>query len=521
MNLLKGVGKILLLYFLLSITCVVQAQKKLSIENVYQMSLRNTGPIITNDEVKGYYSFYQSDKVNELTNEYTLQLVDINLNKLKDIKFKDTKSVYLLESAYNGNSMMFLFYNKDKHSLDYRTYDMDGKQTLTYTKALDNRSEQFFTQSTMLNEGEESANQNLFDLPGRGYIAVIPIREGRQYTYTVTFYSSEKRRTWTYNPINEDRYEMAHFLGASDSVVVLEVLSRNRLMSSKMESTLLGVNLFNGRKVFEIPTIDSAQQLYPVNLTLRKDSRTFLLMGPYYSATDHVGKDNSLGVGVWEINNKGKVIRSKYSSWTGDMAKFLPVDRKGRVGDMGYVYFHTLQQTADGKLFAIGEGYKKVADGVGIATTVISMGRAGAATKLRITDMLLLSFDESLNLLGADVYEKNSNSFSLGRGSDFVSPHLMAYTAKAMGIFDYSFTQQNNSRTSFTSAYTDYERSKNYKGLTFNTISYYDGKISRDKINMKTEATSLAILPSRTGSVLVLEYYKKEKRLDMHIEKIN
>ena len=182
MNLLKGVGKILLLYFLLSITCVVQAQKKLSIENVYQMSLRNTGPIITNDEVKGYYSFYQSDKVNELTNEYTLQLVDINLNKLKDIKFKDTKSVYLLESAYNGNSMMFLFYNKDKHSLDYRTYDMDGKQTLTYTKALDNRSEQFFTQSTMLNEGEESANQNLFDLPGRGYIAVIPIREGRQYT---------------------------------------------------------------------------------------------------------------------------------------------------------------------------------------------------------------------------------------------------------------------------------------------------------------------------------------------------
>lgn len=513
--------KTVLLSLLLPASLGIKAQQKLSIENVYRMSLRNAGPIVTNEEVKGYYSFYMSDKIDRKTNEYTLQLVDVNLNKLNDIKFQDSRSVTLLESSFNDNSIIFMFYNNDNNSVDYRMYNMEGKQTFTYSKPLDKRSEQFFRQAISFQSNEETENQNLFDIPGKGFITVTPLREGRNYTYDVTFFSSEKRRTWTYNPVEDGRVAQAQFLGASDSVAVLEVLTRPKLMSQKTESSLVGINLFNGRKVFEVNTIDGPQQLYPVNITVRRGANSFLLMGPYYGAQDNVVKDKSTGIGVWEMNNQGRLIRSKYNSWAQDMSKFLSVDRKGRVADMGYVYFHSLQQTADGKLFAIGEGYKKIADGVGIAANILAGGHVAGATKMRITDMLMLQFDGAFNLVGADVYDKNSNNFSLATASDYLSPHAMAMMAKAMGAFDYSFTQQNASHTSFTSAYTDYERTKDYKGLTFNTLTYYDGKVSRDKINLKTSATSLAIMPSRSGSVLVLEYFRKDKRLDMHIEKIN
>jgi hypothetical protein len=104
---------------------------------------------------------------------------------------------------------------------------------------------------------------------------------------------------------------------------------------------------------------------------------------------------------------------------------------------------------------------------------------------------------KNFELEGAKIYEKNNNNFSISTGSDFLTPHSLALVAKTYGAFDYSFTQIGKNHASFTSGYTDYERSKDYKGLTFNSISYYDGKISTDKINLKTSAKWLSILPAK------------------------
>ena len=83
--------------------------QKLSIENVQNVSLRNSEAIKEGSEVKGYYFFYVSDKIDKKTNEYTLQITDNNLKKLKDIKFQDSKHVSILESSFNGTDLIFLF----------------------------------------------------------------------------------------------------------------------------------------------------------------------------------------------------------------------------------------------------------------------------------------------------------------------------------------------------------------------------------------------------------------------------
>ena len=88
---------ILILALFLSFSGSFAQSAKLSIDNVYSVTLRNSGSIIENEEVKGYYFFYQSDKIDKRTNEYTLQILDANLNKLKDIKFQDSKKISLME----------------------------------------------------------------------------------------------------------------------------------------------------------------------------------------------------------------------------------------------------------------------------------------------------------------------------------------------------------------------------------------------------------------------------------------
>jgi hypothetical protein len=500
-------------------------QSKLSIENIKSVYLRNSGPIISAEEIKGYFLFYQSDKVDKHTNEYTLQILDENVNKVKEIKFTDSKNIQLLESSYNGSDIMFMFYDTDQKLMDYRTYGMDGKQKFSYQQPIDKKSKTYIDQILARNT-EETQSKNLYGIEDQGFITYLPIREGKQYTYEIHYYETDKKKQWTYNPEDAERVASPQFLGYSDSVVVFEVLKKAKVMSNKMESWLLGIYLHNGKKAFEFETDREKYNFYPMNVASLRNKNEFMLMGPYYDKDDRVVKDKSLGLGVWVMNNQGKIVNAKYNSWESDISKYLKIDARGRVDELGYIYFHKILQTEDGKIFAIGEGYKRVASALGIGLTVLNAAAGGynganSTTKMKVTDMVMLQFDSKFDVQNAQIFDKNSNSIEM-IGADFTSAPLLAFMIKYVyNGFDYAFSQTDKSHSTFTVGYTDNVRSKEYKGLTFNAISYYNNKITTDKINLKTSSSSMRILPAKTGSVMILEYFKKDKRLDMHLEKLN
>jgi hypothetical protein len=254
--------------------------------------------------------------------------------------------------------------------------------------------------------------------------------------------------------------------------------------------------------------------------TLRENNSEFLLIGPYYGGNDKISKDKTEGLGVWHMNNQGKLIKSKYISWVNDLSKFAKVDQKGKLADFGYIYFHKVLQTENGKIFAIGEGYNKVADGVGIALSILARTSAGV-TKMKITDLVMIQLSENFELENARIIDKQNNSVSLGPHYDFASPHVLANALKSYGYFDYTFTQRTAAKSSFITGYTDYEKSKDYKGMNFHAVSYYEGKFSEDKIPLKTEASSSKVFPAKTGFVMLWEYFKKKKIMEVRLEKIN
>jgi hypothetical protein len=198
------------------------------------------------------------------------------------------------------------------------------------------------------------------------------------------------------------------------------------------------------------------------------------------------------------------------------------VSSKGKIEDFGFMYVHGIVQTADGNIFAIGEGYKKVASALGIAAAMLTRNSNISTVKIKVTDIILIKFDKGFNVKEAKIYDKNSNSVELQSGSEFVSTPLLGKLIKyTYGEFDYAYTQTNKDVTSFTVCYSDYVRGKDYKGSTFNSISYNEGKVTTDKINTKSDASRSFVLPAKQGQVLVVEYFKKAKRLDVHLEKLN
>ncbi|HEY9341488.1 MAG TPA: DUF6770 family protein, partial [Hanamia sp.] len=161
--------------------CFLQAQNKLSVDKVYSTYLRNSGTIMESNQIKGYFFLYQSDKIDKHTNEYTLQILDQNLNKVKEIKFEDTKKLSLLEASYNTNSLAFLFKNAEEKTMDMKIYNMDGKLKFSYSNEYDKKTDDLMKRYETLHT-DEGTNQNVFDLGDQGYASVLPLRDGKLRT---------------------------------------------------------------------------------------------------------------------------------------------------------------------------------------------------------------------------------------------------------------------------------------------------------------------------------------------------
>jgi hypothetical protein len=512
--------------FLMMMSCYASSQaQKLSINNIQQSSvLRNSDAIKEGSEVKGYYFFYVSDKIDRKTNEYTLQITDQNLNKLKDVKFQDSKHVSVLESSFNGADLVFLLYNSDDNMLEYQTYGADGKKKFSYTKVLSKKDEAYLRESYLVN-AEENNFKGLFPIEGKGFISNMPVRDKRDFTFQISYIGTATKKQWTYVPAFEGKFFSADYLGTHNNVVYIEMLKFSGVLDRTPDSYVLGLSLDNGKLLFQKSTNEGKHAFYPISMSVLNDGKAYLY-GEYFDKGASIMKDKSKGFAFIGIDETGKTLSEKYSSWAVDLGKHLEVSGSGKIDDFGFMYLHNMVQTEDGSIYAIGEGYKKGASGIGIATTILA-GAAGGSSgistvKLKVTDMLVIKFDPDFTVKEAKLYKKNGNDISLTAGSEFTSTQVLGkYVKYYYNGFDYSYTQVNKDLSSFSICYSDYERGKDYKGATFNSITYTDGKLTQDKIQTKSEATRSIVLPARQGQVLIMDYYKKDKKLDLHFEKLN
>ncbi len=514
--------KITLIAGLLFLAAFSLNAQQMSIENVYKPFRTTQGTIKEGTEVKGYYFFYASDKIDKKNYEWTLQIFDNNLKSLKTIKFQDSKDVTILESSFNGTDLIFLFYNEDAMTMEYQVYGADGKKKYSYTRSLTKKDKRYLELTYLAMDDEEGNYRGLYPVEGKGFISNMPSREGKDYTFQVDYFSTEKKKQWTYTPTMGGKRFLGDYLGTHNGVVYIEMLKFGSMMDQKAESSILGLSLENGKLLFERSTDEAKFKFYPATMAIMNDGKSYLY-GEYFNPNDNIMKDKSLGFAFWGIDEKGAITSEKYLAWNLEVGKHLNVSSKGKIDDFGFMYLHNMVQTADGSIYAVGEGFKKVASALGIIGKVASGGRGGVSmAKIKVTDMILIKFDKDFNVKEAKIYEKNSNSVELPNGYEFVSTPLLGKMLKySYGGFDYAYTQWNKDLSSFTVCYSDFVRGKDYKGSTFNAITYNEGKISTDKIQTKSDASRSYVMPGKQGTVVLFDIYKKEKRLEAHIEKLN
>lgn len=502
------------LLFLLNVSA-----QSLSFDKVLTVQLRNSGTITQGSEVKGYYYFYTEDKVDRKTNEYRIRIVDANLKEVTNELITAASTLYLSEGIFNGENLMLKFIDFKNEKIEFRIYDSNGKffkriETLSSKKEL-----QTYQTSMVLGEFLEGT---LFSVPGVGFLSIKPDKE-KKMGYEIKLFDKDRGFAgWTYESNNTSGYEAADFVACDGNTLIVQVLRAKGFMYKDFDTYLIGIDIKSGKKKFENKLFKSPYNLQMVNGIVDEEGN-FFLFGQFTEQGDNAMKDNSLGFCGMKLDTTGKAIFTKLVFWDKDVSNFLPVNEKGKIKDVGYVFFHQIVKTADGRVFAIGEQYKKAVSGLGVAANLLYGGNSGVSNfKVVVADMMIFEFSPDFNLEGVSVFEKGKSNVSLPAGYGVNNAQTLATMLKLFGAFDYSYTQIPNDRSKFTVCLQDWEKEKGEKGrMTFKSITQNGDEYVTDKIDMITEASLLRVLPAKQGYVLITEYFRKGKRMDMRLEKFN
>lgn len=521
-------NRILILAILVSSAFSGQAQKT-SFDDVRTVSLQNSGPILENGQVKGYYMFYMVDKVDRKSRAYMLRILDENLRDVAKKKFIKSKHTSLKEATYNNKAFLFSFVDYKAKTLELVSYDKEMKRLGKRTIELDKWAlSQYYTQGT--NKGTEmepSLNKMIFPIGDRGFMRYnMKKNKKRKIGYELEYLPNDLKKSGTWNkdsPEESKAVLMAGYGDANDKYLVSSITSKPKMLSNKGIAFSISVlNLETKKIVFE-KELKSKKYIYSfMNAFINDEKETIMVFGEYFNPGDNIVKAKSQGLCALEYDMKGKIIGLAHHSWEGAIAKKIGVDKKGRIEDGGYVAFHRITKSADGHYYAVGEMYKKSVSGLGVAAKML--GGQGALVKMVILDMIIFDFNADLSLNDVEVIEKRKSDFFLAEGMGIYPPTLLAYVIRAYGGFDYSYTQENEDKSSFFSTFSSTSKEKGKKRKAyFGIIAHTDGDNDYvlDKVDLSTDASYIRVLPAKPGYIMLIEYFRKAKKIETRLEKIN
>ena len=77
-----------------------------TLKQVGRASLRNAGTIMDNNLVKGYFFFYENGRIDKKNSNFDIVVLNEELEEVESKTIKEPKTTYLMESSYNGNTIL-------------------------------------------------------------------------------------------------------------------------------------------------------------------------------------------------------------------------------------------------------------------------------------------------------------------------------------------------------------------------------------------------------------------------------
>jgi hypothetical protein len=494
-------------------------------DEVKNVTVRNMGAITKNNVVKGYFAFYEYDKVDKHTLLYKLSLMDENLNELGTKDIEGPKDWVLISSAYDGNNFCFKFYDEKAKTIELKVYDDQAKEVATNTIDLNYKPSNSKAASF---SGLTNPELNVVD--SNGFVDYT--FNDPNDSYIISYANGLSKKTWqsTYEPEGKSKIMVPNFL-AGDNEMVLTAVSRleKGLGNNKTENSIVANNIKNGGLLFDITTEIDDNHVVPINAIFDGDKITIVGLN-YKTAKTYTRPPD--GFAFIEIDRKGKILKKNFKTFEETLGKYLPMEGS-QLNDGYYLFIHNIVRTKNNTNLVIAEKFKKAADAVGVGLMALSMLSGGHGNvqfhsdgiiKLMLENMVVIEYDMDGNVIQAKEVPKGKGSTGVIPGSSTQAPYTLATMANMFGWMDYMFTLKNEDKSEITFNFVDYDKLDvdAKKTKNFGQIKYKDGAITVDKIPIKNQAATFShLFPAKTGYVMQMNYFKKDKKLTMAFIKLN
>jgi hypothetical protein len=498
-------SKTILLFCSLLICCISSLSlhaQVFSFEDVSEIKLKDIGPIFQGHTLKGYYAFYYIDDVDKrkLAN-FKLILLDENLNKIAEKKMVESQYINLQMVAYDGKDLLVVFHNDDSKQLEYRHCDLKLNELSKSKRDLDAIEDYFFTNPY---DGIQHVPPHILTIEGKGFVLYNFTGNGGVRPIT-EFIPNTGKPAWKREKEKNDPYgQLPNALCYNDKLLLHNFTDWNR-----PSAYLQAINLETGKDAFfKEMTIDhydvQVLHAYPDSMG------NFVVIGQYYTQNSNINKVSSLGIVIGKINPAGNFIEHKYLTWAKDIAAKVKIDEEGMIDGRGYPFFQNAVHTKDGRLYLCGE--------------LFSLAGSRLGRGARVQDFLILEINPDLTLNSVKIIDKKEKHIDWTTIALTGNPLKLANTLRLNDGFDYQYTQLDDAANAFTFFYRAIEK-KDGKTISRKlcTASKHMGDpgFETDVITMGMEAGVHKTLPAKAGHLLLIDYYKETKKLDMRIEKFN
>ncbi len=466
--------------------------QKTSFKDLFTVNLRNAGALMGPDKsVTGYYFFYETEKTGKKERKYVLQLMDQNLEKIGRKSITASKEMYIQAGVYNGELLAIKTVDNKEETSKLLLYNAAGERVRTV------RLQHSFMDNPQYAQQYETMGFSPLNAVEGGFIVYqLRQRKGRmsRTLYDIRFIPNDREAEGWKISSEEERKEFvtAGFMLAHNGVVYTQEASFKGILSTDVTLTIVGHDMKTGEELFRFNT-DSNKQVMAIKALPETDMVTFC--GPYVGEGESINKDRPDGIGIFSINANGDLVNRHDISWQKDLSRFVEVDNKGRVVGQGNLMILDISRQSDGNYVITTEGYKVF---------------NGSVT---VKDIFVMVVDKDFKLQEVKSFEKGSNTAKLLQGISMASPVALGYLAMSRGLFGYRFSQTDEDI--IISGYIDTDAKQ------LGTINFLDNSFSTDQIPFTDKASGIQILPAKPGYVMIMEYFRKEKRLDTRLEKIS
>lgn len=507
------------LTLLMSLSIFLSNAQTASVPNLLNIkSLKSSGAIYEMDKLVGYYVFYFKEKESTKNSIYEIEVFDDNYNSVKSFEIIRPKNTSLLQSVYNGKAFLFTFYDA-KEGIECISYDKTGKELGTHNmgfKGLSAMEKSLTAQATF-----STCGSDMFVLLNQGNVKAFDNAMKLQWTYDVPTESSKE-----YNALSA--------IYMDEAFIILSNYKKKNMTTRKIDLDFMILNTESGTlvKLLDMGTEESGKQTI-VRGHVDDESGKIVLTGEYFKPGDDFLKDKSKGLFIKEVDFNGKEISMSKFAWEGDIDTFknelLSDDEKDEDKKSYSIFFHDAVRLANGHLYLIGEQFRKQLSAGGTALNVLAGASGGSSNasnfEVRVGNMVVIEFDENNNLVDYSIIEKKKTSVLLQEGSGILGTAYLGYIVKAMGGFDYSFTFRDSQKDEFSVIYIDADRKEENDDKNIDkadkmlgVLHFENSEMTASRVPINTEARSWWLQPAKVGNVAIMEYFKKEKTLEMRLE---